>query len=211
MFLFICIGKHMATLNQLLDLSRTDHDHLCPRQVLGVRMGMFAAQILDLELPQTNKRLMVWIETDGCFVDGVKASTGCSIGRRTLRHIDYGKVAATFVDSVTEQAIRISPHPDSRETVKQYAPNASSRWHQYLEGYQVMPYKELFIVKSATLNFSLKAVISHPTARTTCHSCREEIINDRQVTLNNTTLCRACANIDDAYYYAQHEMSLRDM
>jgi formylmethanofuran dehydrogenase subunit E len=190
----------MATLNQLLELSRVGHNHLCPRQVLGVRMGMLAAQILELELPQSNKRLMVWIETDGCFVDGVRASTGCSIGRRTLRHMDYGKIAATFVDTIEGQAVRISPHPDSREKVKQYAPNASSRWHQYLDGYQVMPYEELFVVQSVTLNFSLKADISHPNARVICTHCGEEIINDRQIVHNNVILCRAC--IDNPYYLA---------
>ena len=51
------------------------------------------------ELPQTDKRLYTFVETDGCFADGVMVATGCSLGHRTLRLIDYGKVAATFVDT----------------------------------------------------------------------------------------------------------------
>ena len=72
-------------MKDFLDISAQDHNHLCPRQVLGVRMGMLAAQYLAFEIPQKKKRLVVIAETDGCFVDGITASTGCTVGHRTLR------------------------------------------------------------------------------------------------------------------------------
>jgi formylmethanofuran dehydrogenase subunit E len=34
----------MPTLKELLELSSARHQHLCPRQVLGVRMGICAAE-----------------------------------------------------------------------------------------------------------------------------------------------------------------------
>ncbi|RMG81603.1 MAG: formylmethanofuran dehydrogenase, partial [Chloroflexi bacterium] len=61
----------MPTLEELLARSAADHNHVCPRQVLGVRMGVLAAKLFDLPLPQTNKRLLAIVETDGCFADGV--------------------------------------------------------------------------------------------------------------------------------------------
>ncbi len=68
----------MADLQGLLTVSASRHkDHLCPRQVLGVRMGMFAAELFRLDLPQKDKRLFTFIETDGCLVDGIAAATGC--------------------------------------------------------------------------------------------------------------------------------------
>jgi formylmethanofuran dehydrogenase subunit E len=89
----------MLALNQLLDRSAELHNHLCPRQVLGVRIGMYAGELLGLELPQTDKRLYTFVETDGCFADGVSVAAGCWLGRRTMRLMDYGKVAAVFVDT----------------------------------------------------------------------------------------------------------------
>jgi formylmethanofuran dehydrogenase subunit E len=61
------------------------------------------------------QRLLVILETDGCFADGVRVATGCSIGKRTLRIEDYGKVAATFVDILTGQTIRLALKPDVRQ------------------------------------------------------------------------------------------------
>ena len=43
----------------------TLHRRLCPRQELGVRMGMYAAELLEFDVPRTDKRLFTPIETDG--------------------------------------------------------------------------------------------------------------------------------------------------
>ncbi len=58
--------------------------------------------------PRKDKRLLVIVESDGCFVDGVSVTTGCTVGHRTLRVEDYGKVAATFVDVSSERALRVA-------------------------------------------------------------------------------------------------------
>lgn len=81
--------------------------HLCPRQVRGVRIGLCAEELLRLELPRHDKLLYAFVETDGCFVDGVTVATGCSTGHRTLCLMDYGKVAVSFVDMQTGNAFRI--------------------------------------------------------------------------------------------------------
>ena len=174
------------------------HGHLCPRQVLGVRMGFLAAQLLELELPQKNKRLLTIVETDGCFVSGVEVSTGCAMSRRTLRMIDYGKVAATFIDTETENAVRIVPHPESRENAQKYAPDERSRWHSYLEAYQHMPPELLFVYEYVQLTRSLSRLISHSKYRVKCELCGEEILNQREFVSEGHTFCKAC--VVDTYY-----------
>src|SRR5688572_19018238 len=84
--------------SDMLEASAAHHTRLCPRQVLGLRMGLLAGQLLRLELPRTDKRLIAIVETDGCTTDGIMAATGCSVGRRTMFIRDWGKVAATFID-----------------------------------------------------------------------------------------------------------------
>lgn len=177
----------------LLRQSAELHRHLCPRQVLGVRIGSYAGELLGLALPQVNKRLFTFVETDGCFADGVSVATGCWFGRRTMRLSDEGKPAATFVDTTSGQAVRIWPHPAVRERAIQYAPEAKSRWHTYLAAYQVMPTEELLLARPVTLTVDLTALISRPGVRTACEACGEEILNQREIVLDGRILCRSCA------------------
>lgn len=177
----------------LLSRSATLHSHLCPRQVLGVRMGMYAAELLGLELPQTDKRLLTIVETDGCFADGVAVATGCWLGHRTLRSVDHGKVAATFIDTITGEIVRIRPSLDARTLAARYAVSASDRWHAYLEGYQHMPIEELLVVDRVQLNHSIEELVSSPDCKVTCANCHEEVFNEREVMVNGEPLCRSCA------------------
>lgn len=188
----------MTLQNGLLGRSAVDHDHLCPHRVLGVRMGMYAADLLGLELPQREKRVYVFVESDGCFVDGVSAATGCTLGHRTMVVVDFGKMATTSVDSLTDAAIRISPHPDIREVVTKYAPYVEDHWQAYLQAYQVIPFDEMFRVSQVALTVSIKKIISREDARAHCEKCGEEIFNDREVFVNEKVYCRSCAG--SAYY-----------
>jgi formylmethanofuran dehydrogenase subunit E len=185
-------------MNALLEQSAVMHAHLCPRQVIGVRMGLWAAELLGLELPQTGKRLHVFAETDGCFVDGLSVASGCWVGRRTLHIQDFGKTAAVFVDSQTGQAVRMRPRLTVREDCQPYAPTAPSRWHGYLLAYQVMPVEELLEASPVALTVSLVAIISTAGARAVCERCQEEIINEREIQVDGAVLCRACAG--EVYY-----------
>lgn len=194
----------MLTLTKLLEISSARHQHLCPRQVLGVRMGMYAAEYLGLDLPQRDKRLYAFIETDGCALDGVSVATGCWVGRRTMQVLDFGKMAATFVDTHTERAVRVIPHPDVRQAVSRYAPHAKDHWHAYLEAYQIMPPDELLAAQPVQLTVSMQALISREDARALCDRCGEEIFNEREVLLEGQVLCRSCAG--QPYFELSSEM-----
>lgn len=176
------------------------HDHICPRQVLGLRMGELAGELLGLPLPQTEKRLIAFVETDGCFADGVMVATGCSVGHRTLRVLDIGKIAVTFADSGSEptRAVRIWPHPLARSRAAECVTSAPSRWHAQLAAYQLMPADALLCARPVRLTRALAAIISRPGVRVCCAECGEEIINEREVTRGGRVLCATCAG--DAHY-----------
>lgn len=186
----------------ILERSACMHDHLCPRQVLGARMGLYARDLLgadDGDDTWHRKRLFVFVETDGCFADGVSAATGCWLGHRTLRLEDLGKVAATFVDTDTERAVRIVPHPHSRERASLYAPDAPDRWHAQRDGYMVMPVEELLQARWVTLAIPIQEVISEPKGRAICEICGEEIINHREVITEGRPHCPRCAGAESYY------------
>jgi formylmethanofuran dehydrogenase subunit E len=182
-------------LDDLLEQSTALHRHLCPRQVLGVRMGLLGGECLGLSMPQAfeSKRLITIVETDGCFADGIAVGANCWIGRRTLRVEDYGKVAATFIDTYTGRALRIHPHPDARVRARALVPEAPNRWQAQLLGYQRLAEAELFITTSVTLSLSLEKLVSRAGYRVTCAHCGEEILNEREVVHDGHPLCRACA------------------
>lgn len=190
-----------ARLDPFLDTCRRLHDHICPRQILGLRMSIWAGELLDLPLPQTDKRLLCIVETDGCFSDGVAVAANCWVGRRTLRVEDYGKVAATYIDTHTEQAWRIYPHPAARTRAATYAPEATSRWEAMLLGYQRMPTRALLCAQPVELCTPAAQLVSVPGRRVHCDRCGEEILNEREVNQDHTTLCRACAA--GGYYRVQ--------
>jgi formylmethanofuran dehydrogenase subunit E len=183
----------MKALDELLAKSAAHHHRVCPRQTLGVRIGLLAGLLLDLPLPQPEKRLLAIAETDGCFVDGISAATGCYVGRRTLRIEDYGKTAATFVDTHTEQAVRIAPRAGIRELAWDYAPSARNRWEAQLIGYQRIPDDLLLDWQNVELTLPIRQIIGQAGKRATCEICGEEIINQREVVREGTVLCKPCA------------------
>jgi formylmethanofuran dehydrogenase subunit E len=177
---------------KLLEKSASRHNSLCPRQVLGIRMGLAGLAALGLEAPVTQKVALVIVETDGCFADGVAVSTGTSPGHRTLRIVDLGKVAATFTDLKTGRSIRLAPAPGVRERARLYAPDEQQSYAAQLKGYQVMPETELFTFQEVHLQPSLETIISQANFRTHCCQCGEEIINQREVVIAGLTYCQTC-------------------
>ena len=100
----------MQDFQSLLKNSAAAHGHLCPGQVVGVRMAMLGCRLIDLDEPTRHdqiKKLIVYIEMDRCTADAVAHVTGVKLGRRSLKFMDYGIMAATFVNLETEKAFRV--------------------------------------------------------------------------------------------------------
>jgi len=181
-------------LETILQASMRDHSHLCPRQVLGARMGLAGLRFLEVTWPLHRKRVLIVSETDGCFLDGLSAATGCTPGHRTLRIEDYGKTAGTFIDTETGRAVRIAPVRDIRTKAPFHAPNGLPRYQAQLLAYRVMPDEEMFSFQPVVLKASVAAIVSRPRLRVACSACGEEIINEREVRQGQRNLCRHCAN-----------------
>jgi formylmethanofuran dehydrogenase subunit E len=185
-------------LSDLLKKSSARHDHLCPRQVLGVRMGLAGLAAIGLEAPMPHKAALVILETDGCFADGIEVATGATVGHRSLRVRDFGKIAAVFANVHTGRAVRLAPQLAVREHALMYAPGVKTRYYAQLKGYQLMPEAELFSFEEVVLDPSLLILLSRPGLRSKCERCGEEIINARQVLVGEESLCLACAGM--GYY-----------
>lgn len=197
------MGSIETNLTNLLDQCALRHDRLCPRQVLGVRMGLAGADLLGMEIPRADKQLLIILETDGCFATGVEVATGCTVGHRTLRVEDLGKVAASFIHVRTGRAVRLAPRPGVRERSRLYARNQERRYFAQLEGYALMPVDELFLCEEVALITPAKDIIGRPGVRVNCDYCGEEILNQREISEGGARLCRSCAGHT---YYQQTQL-----
>lgn len=190
-------------LDRALRATEQEHDPLRPRQVLGVRMGFAAAERLAVQPGERERRLLVLVETDGCFADGVSAATGCTVGHRTLRLMDNGRIAITAVNLETRAAVRLSPRVDVRANAARYtASEEAHHYYQQLHGYRVMPDHELLSIQPVTLNFDLDVLLGQRGIRVDCAGCGEEVVNGCEVVVASRPLCPACQAPAAAYYVA---------
>ena len=108
----------MQDFDTLLNNSASAHGHLCPGQVVGVRMAMLGCRLIGLDEPtriDQIKKLIVFVEMDRCTGDAVAYVTGVKLGRRSLKFMDYGIMAATFVNLETNTAFRVISTEEARD------------------------------------------------------------------------------------------------
>lgn len=190
----------MQDFKSLLAEAVAVHGHLCPGQVLGVRMAMAGCRALGIDELRGNKRLMVYVEIDRCAADAIGAVTGCRLGKRTMKHVDYGKQAATFVDTNNGRAVRVAARESARERVSAWASvqEGEDRHAAQLRAYAVMPDEELLTLQEVRLTVREEDRPGPPISRVPCALCGEGINDRREVRRGEQVLCQACAA--GAYY-----------
>jgi formylmethanofuran dehydrogenase subunit E len=188
----------MDTLMQLLSASEARNGHLCPRQVLGVRIGLAGLRFFGIDPTHCRKSLLVIVETDGCFVNGIEVTARVSVGHRSLRIEDYGKTAATFVHLKTGQAMRLFPKTSLQELARKYTRDEQKAYFVQLLAYQIIPDAELLDMEPVTLSQNLKEMLEPSGPTIPCAFCGEEIIHGREALRGEAPTCTACAGY--AYY-----------
>ena len=190
----------METLDELLERAEQSHGHMCAGQVLGVRMAMLGCHAIGIDEPRgkDRKALLVFVEIDRCAADAINTVTGCRLGKRTLKFYDYGKLAATFLNTRTNEAVRVVALDESREAADRCFPEITSKYERQLHAYRLLPDTELFKVERVTIQLADEDQPGRPLARVRCDECGEGINDRREILREGRTLCRACAG--DAYY-----------
>jgi formylmethanofuran dehydrogenase subunit E len=202
----------MKTFEELLTSSAAAHGHLCPGQVVGVRMAMLGTRLIGLDDPSRHdqiKKLIVYVEMDRCAADAIAHVTGVKLGRRSLKFMDYGIMAATFVNLETSKAFRVLSTEEARSLAPFYAPEVAGKDLQQLEAYQRMPGSVLFRVQRVRVTVS-EFDLPGPTRRKVlCSRCGQVVRDCREVVSNGLTLCRPCAH--GAYFKDAREITWPDM
>lgn len=189
----------------LLEESVKIHGHLCPGQVLGVKMSILGLSKIGIDDPKgkDRKSLIVFVEMDRCATDAVQSVTGCSLGHRTMKFMDYGKMAATFVNLKTGKAVRVIAREEAREKAKEIFPEIEDKYAAQLEAYKIMPDDELFDIMPVRVNIKPEDMPGRPLRRVRCGICGEYVQDMREVYRDEKALCKPCA--DGGYYTIEDE------
>ena len=199
----------MDDFNTLLEGSAGAHGHLCPGQVVGVRMAMLGCRLIGLDnpsqLPQI-KKLIVYVEIDRCATDAIAHVTGVKLGRRSLKYVDNGIMAATFVNLETEKAFRIVSTESSRDLAPVYAPGVDDIRQQQIDAYRTMPDDVLFTIEPVRVDVPVHDMPGPSRFKVRCASCGAIVRDKKEVLVDHRTLCRPCAY---GTYYQPLETRLR--
>ena len=202
----------MQDFESLLEGSVETHGHLCPGQVVGVRMAMLGCRLIGLDDPTYRdqiKKLIVFVEMDRCTADAVAYVTGVKLGRRSLKFVDYGIMAATFVNLETGKAYRVISTEDARDLAPVYALEATTTISQQLEAYKRMPDSVLFRVQKVELKLTEFDMPGPTRSKVICGRCGQIVRDRREVIQKSQILCKPCST--DSYFTDPEDVTWPDM
>jgi formylmethanofuran dehydrogenase subunit E len=166
------------------------HGHICAGIAMGTKTTLAAMRVLGLDpYAKRQKDLIVYVETDRCMTDAVQGITGCALGKRSLKHIDYGKFAATFVKLSTGEAYRVT-------TTKDF--NKDLSVEDLLKAVSETPDDEMVLMQKVELKIPEYDLPGPPKDKAVCTTCGERVMDGRAVLKDGKPYCRAC--LYGAYY-----------
>src|ERR1044072_5082874 len=157
----------MESIDILLKECERLHGHMCAGQLLGARMALLGCKLIGVDDPRgvDRKKLIVWVEIDRCMADAVGAVTGVRLGKRSLKYFDYGKVAATFLNTETNDAVRVVALEESRALADARHPEIESKKERQFLTYREASDEELFKVERVAVEYAEMEMPGRPRAR----------------------------------------------
>jgi len=163
-------------------------------------MSLLGLREIGIDDPKgkDRKNIIVFVEMDRCATDAVQSITGCSLGHRTMKFMDYGKMAVTFLNLKTDYAVRVIAKEESKQTAKEYFPGIENKYTAQLEAYKIMSDDNLFDVMEVKVTLKPEDMPGRPSRRVQCDACGEHVQDAREVFREGNILCKSCA--DTGYY-----------
>jgi formylmethanofuran dehydrogenase subunit E len=182
----------MSDYEVLFNKAKKFHGHVCGGIVLGTRLTLAGMRELGLNPHEHHHNLIVYMEIDRCGADAVQAITGCSLGHRSLKFMDYGKFAATFVDTATGKAVRVAVNEKDR------AKHDKLEKDEMLKLLGEIPEPEILKIEHVRITIPEEDIPGFPRNKDKCSVCGEQIMDNRQIVVEGKVMCRNCGT--ESYY-----------
>lgn len=188
------VKKDPLSFRSCLALAQKIHGRRCAGLAVGTSMAIAGLTAVGIEDPKGKDRskIMVFVEIDRCVSDAITAVTGCTPGTRTLRIVDYGKVAATFLNLETGKAVRVSVK--SHTTKRQQGSDGESHFvPSDSKPFMGLSDRQLFHFENVDIILAPEDVPGRPPWAAVCDRCGEIVMDMRIATRNGRRLCKTCA------------------
>ena len=166
-------------------------------------MALLGCREIGVDDPRgrDRRKLIVWVEIDRCMADAVSAVTGVRLGKRSLKYVDYGKVAATFLNTETDRAVRIVALESARTLADERFPDVKEKRERQFRAYSEAADEDLFKVELVEVVLRDTDLPGSPRSRVICAVCGEGVNDGREVVgADGDPLCRGC---DQGNYYSK--------
>jgi len=200
-------------LEKLLDKTAEIHGHYCSHAALGVRATYVAFRELGIIENTGMEEILAVVECNNCFVDGIQAISGCTLGNNALIYKDLGKTAVTFIRRNEDKAVRVvakydpermEKDPDGKEAMtlfdravrkrEKLAPGEKGRmmelWTKLSFAILQKPENEIFTVTFVKPEIMGYAPIFESIK---CSVCGEDIMETRIGMKGKKPICLSCS------------------
>ena len=176
----------MSDYEILFNKAKAFHGHVCPGIVLGTRLTIAGMRELGMNPHEQNRNLIVYLEIDRCGADAVQAITGCSLGHRNLKFMDYGKFAASFVDTGTGNAVRVAVDEKNR------AEHDRLDLKDVIQLLGEIPEPEILKIERVQITVPEDDLPGSSRHKETCSVCSEQVMDNRVIMAGEKIMCRNC-------------------
>ena len=165
------------------------HGHLCLGQVLGVHL---AEKGMDVIGTTNSKNMIVYVENDRCIADAIQILTGTRLGRRSMKLVNYGKMAATFINTDTGAAYRIWVSGKINEMIGKISSDREEKERQY-KRVLLSNSDDVVSVQKVSVDIPPEEMPGKPKRTVSCVLCGEKIMDSKDISSEKGPLCLACA------------------
>ena len=186
----------LEQVDRLVEAASRAHGHLCPGQVIGVRASILGLRLLGYPCPlgwPEIKSIVGFVEIERCMADAVATASGLRFGRGSLKLINLGLLAVTFLDLPSGRAVRLLSRESARELAAGYAPEVEGAHAQQTRAYRVMPDGELFEAQWVKVELKPEELPGARPPKVPCSRCGVLVRSGQVHPSDQGPLCAVCA------------------
>ena len=146
--------------------------------------------------------MIVYVENDRCIADAIQILTGTRLGRRSMKLVNYGKMAATFINTETGNAYRIWVSGKINEMIGKMNLDPKEKERQFeivLRSHS----EDVVSAQRVTIHIPPEELPGKPKRTVMCVKCREKVMDNKDIMAKGGPICLACAK--GPYYRIEEE------
>ncbi len=170
------------------------HGHLCIGQILGVHLTECGLKAIGTTDP---RKIIIYVEIDRCIADTIQILSGTRLGRRTMKLVNYGKMAATFINTETWEAYRVFVSGKINEIIGNTNIGHDAEKKE-IEKLLEITSEEIISIQKVSVTIPIEEMPGKPLRTVFCTKCKEKVFDGKEIASIDGPICKSCS--DKPYY-----------